>query len=140
MFLEITTIVWRLQYGFVCEARLHASHSKVNHLKFFNRSLMLFLVFCAFLPLSFLVINIMVMVVISSSLMLAALRRHTAYTVLIISIITEFSIFQQYSWSGTNVLILYVPIQENGQTNSNDSSQFTDDLFEFVWPFFSIAT
>ena len=140
MFLETTTIVWRLQYGFVCEARLHASHSKVNHLKFFNRSLMLFLVFCAFLPLSFLVINIMVMVVISSSLMLAALRRHTAYTVLIISIITEFCIFQEYSWSGTTVLTLYVPIQENGQTNSNDSSQFTDELFEFVWPFFSIAT
>ena len=140
MFLEITTIAWWLEYGFVCEARLHASYWKVNHLNFFNRSLMLFLVFCDFLSLSFFVINIMVMVVISSPLMLAALKWHTAYTVLIISIITEFCIFQQYSWSGTNVLTLYVPIQENGQTNSNDSSQFTDKLFECVWPFFRIAT
>ena len=36
-------------------------------------------------------------------------------------------------------LTLYVPIPQNGQTHSNNSSVLADELFECVWPFCGVG-
>ena len=33
-----------------------------------------------------------------------------------------------------------MPTSQNGQTHSNNSSAFADELFEYVWPFYGVGT
>ena len=38
-----------------------------------------------------------------------------------------------------DLLTLSEPISQNGQTHSNNSSAFANELFECVWPFYGIG-
>ena len=39
----------------------------------------------------------------------------------------------------TPILTLEAPTPQNGQTNANNLSAVTDDLFECVWPFWRVG-